>query len=854
MQAKSNYDYTFHPDRCPDLPIRAYLNDFRQLCQDFTSLLIEASTGAGKSTILPLALLQSDKKQPDREQTGKNIYVLQPRRLACRAVALRMAKILGQEAGQTIAWRTGEDHCESSASQIIVMTYGVFLRIIQSDPGLKDCQAVFFDEFHERSWMSDLCFSFAAECQQALRQDLRLIVMSATIEAKGIEKLFRDLAWQRLSLEIRNYQIETSYYAPDTGSGYWKNSRLFLDFVARQALHGHRQFGANTLVFLPGMAEINACARILEGLIDRPESSIIIVHGSLSAQKQNAALEAKDHGCIFLASAVAETSLTLPGIKLVVDCGLSRQAYFDQRLGMDSLVTERVSLAQAKQRQGRAGRTMDGYCWRLWPQDEVLPASHIPELSRVDLSACVLEAASFGSLDYQAMRLLSAPKEELWQDAQLTLIQLGALDTHAQIRQHGRAMTQLGLPVRLAHAVIVSKKQSMAALAACLSMAELVAAFAQSGPSSNEIDIMDYWSDIFQKGARTGQSLPSAFNQQRILADFHKRWKRLESLACPMPDADLARQSLAVMFPERWAQKTLQEREWAYYQLSMGRLAKLKSRQGPDFLLAVELDLGDSTHSIIRTQTSVNLNMLEQLNQTAPWTLELKWTGLSPRVSYVRKHGALTLSQTSAQGKLQGGDLHVQMCSAFFERLAQTGAELLPWSEQIDTLANRLAFARQAGQDLGIIDKQTIVLDAENILKPFLKLESMRPVLDADSLLNALRTMIGYKNLERLKILAPEHFALPNGHKKPLYYRLAGEKYQVHLESRVQDFYAITSNPCVAGQAIVITLLSPAQRPVQITSDLLGFWQGTWQQVRKDLRGRYPKHHWPEDPLHSNAQ
>ena len=784
-------------------PIDAALPELLAALQSGPRAVLVAPPGAGKTTRVPLALLAASWRNDGR------IIVLEPRRLAARAAARFMAQSLGEAVGQTVGYRVRLETKVTKATRVEVVTEGVFTRMLLDDPELTGVAAVLFDEFHERSLDADLGLALALDAA-ALRPDLRLLVMSATIDGARIATL---LDAPVVRSEGRAFPVETRYIAPDP-------LQRLEDQVTAAILAALRADDGSLLVFLPGQAEI---ARTAERLAARVPANVDVapLYGQLSAEEQDRAIDPAPPGRrkIVLATSIAETSLTIEGIRIVVDSGLHRVPAYDPATGLTTLETRKVSRAGADQRRGRAGRTAPGIAYRLWHEGQTgaLEAYDAPEILTADLAGLALDLANWGVTDPAALRFLDPPPKPAWAEAVALLTQLEALDVAGRITQEGRALAKLPLHPRLAHMVHRAEDPGTAA--------ELAALVSERGLGGDDTDLNHRLSRFRADRSRRA-------NDARTLA---RRWG-----GAPGEDLDLGR-NLARAFPDRVAQAAGAR---GRFRLANGRAAALEPSDAlaqQPFLVGTEIT-GVAANGKIRSAVALDRADLEDLfagQITSETTLHWDAASSSVRARRRRLYGALVL----ADDPVPPPD-----AEAAAALLAEHVADRLPWSRDQRTLLARAKFLHDT---IGAPWPDTATVPAGD-LQPFIHGRTSLADITANDLDGLLSTLLPYAQRAEIDRLLPSHFNAPSGSHVPIDYAAeAGPT----LEIRVQELYGLDRHPAVANGKIplLLVLLSPAHRPIQTTSDLPGFWRGSWKDVAKDLRGRYPRHLWPEDPIAATA-
>ncbi len=823
-----------------DLPIESVLADLERTLGANASAVLQAPPGAGKTTGVPLHLLKAPWL---REQ---KILMLAPRRLAARAAARRMADLLQEKAGQTVGYRVRLDSCVSAATRIEVITEGVLTRMLQRDPCLEGVGLVIFDEFHERSLDADLGLAFCLEVQDVLNRGLRLLIMSATIETAPVADLLGGCPM--INCEGRSFPVETRYVGHHTPV-------FRRDAVGAAVLRAARQEAGSILVFLPGVGEIRQVLQFLEEADLGAEWIIAPLFGNLSRDAQDRAILPAPCGKrkIVLATSIAETSLTIDGIEVVVDSGLQRSPRFDRCSGMTRLVTLPVSRAAAEQRRGRAGRLGPGICLRLWSQrmHDTLPAVHRPEILVTDLSGLALELAIWGVKEPGSMRWLDPPAPDAFQKANDLLQTLGALDSDLRVTDHGREMAAMPVHPRLAHMMLSAKElgQGRAAcdLAALLSERD----FIRFDPGRSDADIRIRF-DLLQ-AVRRGRKVahPEAVIEfsllRRIVRTADHLIRQLECRRAISDSVSLGR-LLAWAYPDRIAR--LRPSRTGKFLLVNGRgawLDPVEPLATESYLIAAELDGNQRNARIYRAARSDEDILLEQFSDQVNWTNEVEWDSERQLVAAQRhlRLGALIVRSEP----LVSPDPQ-KVLSALLEGIRQAGLQCLPWRKSIRQWQNRVCFLRRLvddGQGWPDVSDSGLLANLEHWLGPYLMGITRLRELGRIDLKKILMDLLPYPQRRLLEDQAPSHLIVPSGSRIPIDY--SGDI--PVLAVRMQEMFGLSETPAVAGgrQTLLLHLLSPAGRPVQITSDLAGFWRTGYPQVKKELKGRYPKHYWPDDPL-----
>ncbi|CAN7177559.1 ATP-dependent helicase HrpB [Brevundimonas sp. LjRoot202] len=797
------------------LPIHAVLQPLKASLAGANAVVLAAPPGAGKTTVVPLALLD----QPWLRD-GK-VLVLEPRRLAARAAAERMATTLGETTGETVGYRTRLQSRIGPGTRIEVITEGVFTRMILDDPGLDGVGAVLFDEFHERSLDADLGLALAREAQGLLREDLRLLVMSATLDIAGVSNLLANPAGEAapvIEAEGRMFPVETRYLGRNP-------AERFEDAMARAVTLALGEETGSVLAFLPGQGEIHRVGQRLAERLRDPAVDVVPLYGALDKAVQDRAIEPPSPGRrkIVLATSVAETSLTIEGVRVVIDGGLSRVPRFEPASGLTRLATVRVSRSSAEQRRGRAGRTEPGVCYRLWDEEQTrgLVPHQRPEILEADLTAFALDLARWGARSTGGLALLDQPPAGAFAEARKVLQRLDALDEAGGLTDHGRRLTRIALPPRLAHMVAAASDADDAALGG-----RIAAVLSEPGLGGNDPDLRERLRGLERdRSQRTRDALKLA-----------ERWARSAG-GGQGGDVDPGA-LLAEAFPERVAKARGKPGEVL---LASGRGAFLDPTEtlaGEPWLAVAELGGGDARDRI-RLAAPLDPSALEHRLETED-RLVREPSGRMV-LKRIRRIGAIVVDE-----KIVGTPDRSQIVAALKAEVERGGLKALSWGDRASALRARLAFLRTLDDDWPDVSDEGLAAERETWLWPLLDgVQSLEAISDS-ALEQGLRALIPWDRQRALDDLAPARLHTPLGSAAIDYAAEGGPR----VDIRVQELFGVTAHPTVGGGRVPLTLslLSPARRPVQVTKDLPGFWAGSWSAVRADMRGRYPRHPWPEDP------
>ncbi|HYD72172.1 MAG TPA: ATP-dependent helicase HrpB [Candidatus Binatia bacterium] len=797
------------------LPVDEVLPQLRVALAARSEAVLVAPPGAGKTTRVPPALLDEP-----WAQSGK-IMLLSPRRIAARAAAARMASQCGERVGDTIGYRVRLDSRIGPKTRIEIVTEGVFTRMILDDPELKDVVCVLFDEFHERSSEGDLGLALARDAQSALRPDLRIVVMSATLDAARVATLLGDAPV--IVSEGRMFPVRHVYRPLDPRAPLEQEAAS----AVRAVMAAER---GSALVFLPGVREIERTADALRGAITDVSVDVRPLYGAMSPADQDAAIAPAPAGRrkIVLATSIAETSLTIEGVRIVVDSGLARRPRFEPALGLSRLETVRASQAAITQRAGRAGRLEEGVCWRLWSEGETraLPEFDRPEILDADLSRLALDLAAWGVNDPATLAWLDPPPKPAWIEAIALLKRIGALDEAARLTPHGAAIARLPLPPSLAHMVIGAAAQGEALLAARIAM--LVTEQGLGGRSA----------DLRERLHRFTEERGQRADAARRLAD------RIAKAAGGAPgnaDEDQAGRVLALAFPDRVAKA-----RGNGFLMANGRAAAIDAAsplaREPYVIIADIAGAAGRAQVLLGapiTLADIEAQFADRIETRATVSVDPA-TG-AVRARHARRLGRLVLSESPAE-RLAGAELE----EALLEAVVSEGLHLLDWDEAAMQTRARVSFMRNIeGEAWPDWSDEGLTQTVSAWLAPALGGASTLREVDV---LHALLSSLPYDLRRRLDTEAPAKFETPAGSSLIIDYTAEGGP---ALDVRLQELFGQDRHPTIMGGRVPLTLrlLSPAQRPVQTTKDLPGFWRGSYAAVRSEMRGRYPKHPWPEDPL-----
>jgi ATP-dependent helicase HrpB len=827
------------------LPIDAALPELRAALADRGVAVLQAPPGAGKSTVVPLALLD----EPWAAQ--KRLVMLEPRRLATRAVARRMAVTLGEKVGETVGYRMRLDTRVSRATRIEVVTDGVLARLLQDDPALENTALVIFDEFHERSLQADLGLVLLLDARANLSSSIKILVMSATLDVERIAAL---LDAPIIASAGRAFPVDTRYGgrgAPALPDGTFAAQNSFERFVGELVQKALVEDSGDVLVFLPGAAEIRRVQGLLEAATLARGVRILPLFGDLAGAAQDAALAPSAQGTrkVVLATNIAETSLTIEGVRIVVDSGLARRLVFDPATGMSRLETERISRASADQRQGRAGRTASGVCYRAWSaeaQKSLAPFTS-PEIVAADLAPLALDLALWGVRDANELKWLDPPPAAMLGSARDLLAQLEATDAAGRITAHGRKMASLSVHPRLAHMLLRGNELACAPLAAMLAALLSERDLLRGAAGARDTDIRSRVDILLGVGGADAVD-QAALQRSRRLARELTRQLGADTQAAP--DTAHTGLLLAFAYPDRIGRR--RAASGAHYTLANGRGAfflQPDSLSKQEFIIAVDLDDRDRDARILLAAPVAKTELTQHFADRILVSTSIEWSTREEAViaRRVTKLAALVLEEQPLDSVPPEAAR-----AAMLTGVRAVGMAALPWDRAARDLQARMQFVRALDREdtrqWPAVDDAALMATLENWLLPWLDGVTRREHLARVPLTEALQALLPWDERRKLDELAPAHLTVPTGSQIRIDYLDEGGP---SIAVRLQEVFGLAQTPCIAAGAVRITfkLLSPAQRPVQITRDLAGFWRGSYADVRKHLRGRYPKHYWPENPL-----
>lgn len=812
------------------LPVYSIAEEVNRRLRECNRLIITAPPGAGKSTLLPLTILEGLK------DNGK-VIMLEPRRLAARQIAERMASLLNEKVGETVGYRIRFEKNVSSKTRIEVVTEGILTRMLIADPTFEGVSVVIFDEFHERSLNSDVALAMTRESQDIVRPDLKIVIMSATIDATTI---CRDLDAPLINSEGRMFDVEVFNYERDI------DVRNVSEEVARAVCKAHREHEGDILAFLPGQAEILRCKDFLGS--DLPGTSVIPLYGNLSSQEQRTAImpSAKGWRKVVLATPIAETSLTINGVRIVVDSGFCKTLVFDPRNGLSRLETVRISMDMANQRKGRAGRVAEGVCYRLWSKatERRMAESRKPEIVEADLSPMMLDVAAWGGGEVMRLPWLTPPPQGNVTRASRLLQMLDAVDNEGNITEIGKMLSKMPCHPRISKMLVAAKNDRMKALAA-----DIAAVLEERDPLSSFENDADINTRIaLLRKARKNNS-DGKWNRIILIANEYLRLAHVRS-DNEQPDAFETGELVASAYPERIAKSFDSNGK---YKLASGDNAIVNPKDdlaSHEWLAVAELNASSGNVFLASPLRKETLPALSKMRDN------IYWDGKKGQV-FARNElyiGSLVVESRQIQG-----DCNKQIIKVLCEACAKEGRSMLDFSDEVERLQRRISVVASWHPELELCDLSTerILKTADEWLPFYLenggRLKTSIIELKKIDLCAAIWAMLSYEQQRAVDRLAPSHIVVPTGSRIRVDYRQGADNPIVSV--RLQECFGLADTPCVDGgrRPVLMELLSPGFKPVQLTSDLRSFWRSAYFEVRKELRRRYPKHYWPDAPSEAEA-
>ena len=806
-----------------DLPVTEIIADVKNQLTEGNTLLVNAPAGAGKSTLLPLALFEETWLQ------GKKIIMLEPRRLAAKSIAWRMASLLEEEVGQTVGYRIRLDTKVSSKTKIEVVTEGILTRMLHNDNALEEVGLVIFDEFHERNLQADLAMALCREAQQVLRPDLRILIMSATLNMPQLQQLLKA---PLIESKGRQYPVDVIYAGE-------ADETLLPELTARAVVNAVNEQPGDALVFLPGEAEIKKCAELLSNALS--DFKIHPLYGQLPQQEQYAAIFPNKQGKrkIVLATSIAETSLTIEGIRIVVDTGFARTSRFDVKSGLSKLETIRISKDAADQRAGRAGRLSSGVCYRLWTMatHNRLAEHRIPEIMEADLTSLMLDMAAWGVNDINQLTWLTPPPKASISQASETLQQIGAIENN-RITEHGKQVHELACHPRIAHMLLKAETLEMKQLAT-----DIAAILEERDPLPRDSGIdINLRMEALRRSRNNGGN-GNRFTRIEKNAASYRKLLQIE-VSNEVYDANDAGLLLAFAYPERIA--SARPGNNAQFQLANGKIATAGHKDDlahQPWLAVANMDLRDGLGKIFLAAPLNPKDLLPMVREQDTITWDTRKGGLLANREL--KIGSIVLKSTPLAKPIEE-----QRVTAICKALEKEATSLLNISEDFIGLQNRILSLRTWNKEEAWpdVNNETLFANTQTWLAPYLgnvrEPEDLKRIDIAEALLNSLP----YEKQTALHKLAPATFEVPSGSKIAIEYFANGAAPVIAV--RLQEVFGLADTPTLNQGKVKVNLhlLSPGYKPVQVTSDLKSFWNNLYHEVKKELQRRYPKHAWPDDP------
>lgn len=824
-------DFTSINSQASTLPALSIADSINQTLKESANLVVTAPPGAGKSTLLPLTILEG------MNSKGK-ILMLEPRRLAARQIAERMANLIGEPTGKTVGYRVRFENKVSAETRIEVLTEGILTRMLVNDATLEGIDAIIFDEFHERSIHSDLALALTLQAQHIIRPDLKIIIMSATINTSFIcQKLQAPL----IECAGRMFPVQTVYAKAEVDK-----YNIYKE-VAAMVMQAHRDQEGDILAFLPGQADILRCEELLANNLAGTSTQIFPLYGNLPPEKQRQAIAPSRHGerKIVLATPIAETSLTIEGVRIVVDSGLCRQLVFDAHTGLSHLTTVRISKDMAIQRRGRAGRVAEGICYRLWTQtsEHLMQEQRKPEIEEADLTSMVLDIAAYGEKDPMSLPWLTPPSHSNIYNAKHLLLSLQAISEDGSATLLGKEMAALPCHPRIAKMILCSDTDAQKALAC-----DMAALLEEKDPMSENADSDMTLRITMLRSQREKKNLGRWARIAQIAQEYRKLLQVKEDNHPVDPEA--VGNLIASAYPERIA-------------MALDNIGNFRLSGGQSLFIDKEDPM--STHSWLAIASLNAVGKKGKVFLSAPVNINDLPTSTYTNISWDSKAGMVRMQRESRIGMLviESKPIHdadkEEVIDIICSAVKKDGLSMFDWNEQVKRLQQRVAKIKQWHPEKDVPD-----LSTEHLMKtatewlPFYleqegKLKTTIAELKKLDLAEILWAQIPYELQEEIDRLAPTHIEVPSGSRIRIDYRPGAEA--PVLSVRLQECFGMNQTPKIDNgrQPLLMELLSPGFKPVQLTQDLASFWQGTYFEVRKELKRRYPKHFWPENPLESEA-
>ena len=821
------------------LPIHEVLDDVKNVLKAHSTLILQAPPGAGKSTVVPISLLDESWLK------DKIIIMLEPRRVAARMVATQMSRLLGEEVGQSVGYQVKMDSCYTNKTKILVVTEAILVRRLQANQTLDDVAMVIFDEFHERSIHTDLSLALSLQVQELLRDDLKILIMSATLNSEEISKLLGDVPV--ITSKGKNYEVETTYLDIKTKQPDFKaiNSVLL-----NTTLKATKENDGDILIFLAGVKEIKNLQTSLVNSSLSKDILVLPLYSVLSKKEQDMAILKSQKRKIILSTNIAQTSLTIEGVKVVIDSGLEKLSRYNYANAMDHLELAFISKDSAVQRAGRAGRLSNGKCYRLWHEHKILQQSTKPEILRTDLSSLLLDLALWGVDDFGELKWLDIPHVKILEETKEVLKELSMLDDSFKITDFGRDALSLGLHPRFAYMILKANDLGFA-YEACL-LASLLSEKDIFSNSQRDSDIYSRFTHLYEKDFESAYINRHRAKEARTQADFfYNKLKSIKKVAKKNSEIDQEMLSVLLLFayPDRLAKQIIKDDN--KYKLSNGKGAILHGEDtlfNQEFLVAANLQANDRD-SFINLALSISLEKIEQYFSSFIKNEE--------SITYNKEAGKFDIRESSYFLELQ---LHSKPIQApknqnfkklLLDLVKKEGLELLSWNKKAISLKARVNFLNHHTEFKNFSD-DALLNTLDIWLEPYLEGVTTIKALEDLNVYNMLLSFLSWEDQQLLDTLAPPSVKVPSGSNIYIDY----EDYEKpSMKVKIQEVFGLHETPKVLNNtlALQIHLLTPAMTPMQITYDLKSFWENSYSEVRKEIRGKYKRHYWPENPFEAVA-
>jgi ATP-dependent helicase HrpB len=821
------------------LPIHEVLDDVKNVLKAHSTLILQAPPGAGKSTVVPISLLDESWLK------DKIIIMLEPRRVAARMVATQMSRLLGEEVGQSVGYQVKMNSCYTNKTKILVVTEAILVRRLQANQTLDDVAMVIFDEFHERSIHTDLSLALSLQVQELLRDDLKILIMSATLNSEEISKLLGDVPV--ITSKGKNYEVETTYLDIKTKQPDFKaiNSVLL-----NTTLKATKENDGDILIFLAGVKEIKNLQTSLVNSSLSKDILVLPLYSVLSKKEQDMAILKSQKRKIILSTNIAQTSLTIEGVKVVIDSGLEKLSRYNYANAMDHLELAFISKDSAVQRAGRAGRLSNGKCYRLWHEHKILQQSTKPEILRTDLSSLLLDLALWGVDDFGELKWLDIPHVKILEETKEVLKELSMLDDSFKITDFGRDALSLGLHPRFAYMILKANDLGFA-YEACL-LASLLSEKDIFSNSQRDSDIYSRFTHLYEKDFESAYINRHRAKEARTQADFfYNKLKSIKKVAKKNSEIDQEMLSVLLLFayPDRLAKQRIKDDN--KYKLSNGKGAILHGEDtlfNQEFLVAANLQANDRD-SFINLALSISLEKIEQYFSSFIKNEE--------SITYNKEAGKFDIRESSYFLELQ---LHSKPIQApknqnfkklLLDLVKKEGLELLSWNKKAISLKARVNFLNHHTEFKNFSD-DALLNTLDIWLEPYLEGVTTIKALEDLNVYNMLLSFLSWEDQQLLDTLAPPSVKVPSGSNIYIDY----EDYEKpSMKVKIQEVFGLHETPKVLNNtlALQIHLLTPAMTPMQITYDLKSFWENSYSEVRKEIRGKYKRHYWPENPFEAVA-